>query len=164
LVSLAEAQDVLSRQKVLASDMVWASKRGKIDFQWIEARIALQFLDEFEVAEQLVVICQWRKKGRTIPEHWTFGLLYRDERIYAIDVQPTSIHENDKAGKGKPYYLKEIDGIHEHIWTEEARYGYAEPINVPIERPDVVWKMFCKRANIIPSDFDHPDNGQPELL
>ena len=147
MVTLAESAEVLSRRKVLVSDMAWLSKRGKVDWQWIEARMALQFSDEVEVAEQLLVICQWRKKGRTIPEHWTFAVLYRDQRIYAIDVQPTSIHENDKAGKGRPFYLKEIDGVHEHHWTEESVYGYAEPINVPIGQPEIVEDVLQARAH-----------------
>jgi hypothetical protein len=163
VVTVAEAQEVVARQKSLVANMAWTTRRGKVDWAWFEARILLRYSEEVEVAEQLWVMCQWRKKGITIPEHWKFALFYREQRIYAIDVQPTSIHENDKAGKGHPLYLQEIDGIHEHTWSAEG-YGYAEPISVPLKQPEVIWRMFLKRANIDVGDFHHPDNDEPELI
>jgi len=45
VVTLAEAQEVIARQKSLVADMAWTSKRGKVDFEWVEARMPLQFSD-----------------------------------------------------------------------------------------------------------------------
>jgi hypothetical protein len=164
LVTQADAQAVIDRYKVLATDMAWTSKRGKKEWGWLSARMSIQFADEFAISDEVWVVCQWRDKGKRIPEHWTYSLFYKEERIYAIDIQPTSIHENDKAGKGRPYWDQEIDGIHEHLW-DDGGYGYAEPIEAPLGQPDVVWKMFLSRANIDPGgEFVHPDQNQPGLL
>lgn len=90
--------------------------------------------------------------------------MFNTARIYAIDVQPAGGHTNDKAGKGRPLYMKTIGGIHEHTWSDDGqRYGYAEPIEVPLDRPEIIWKIFLKRAGIDPAEFFHPDNNQPEL-
>lgn len=162
-VTLAESQSVIDRYKILATDMAWTSKRGKKEWGWLSARLSLQFADEFAVSDEVWVVCQWRDKNKNIPEHWTFSLFYNDERIYAIDIQPTGIHENNKAGRGRPYWGQEIDGIHEHLY-DDGGYGYAEPIAVPADRPDIVWSMFLSRANIEKGQFFHPDKDQPSLL
>lgn len=159
--SVAEAQEVLSRPKVLASDMLWPLRRGKLEFGWVEAKLLVQFSDEMVVAEDFVVSCQWRKQGRKIPEHWCFSVLYQGDRIYAIDVQPEGKHMNS-AGKGRPFYKQWINGVHEHFWTDEG-YGYAEPIDVPLGQPEIVWRIFLSRANIFLADFFHPDENEPEL-
>lgn len=166
MLTVAEVQEVLARPKLLAAEMAWTMRRGKLTFAWIEARIPVQFTDEPEISGELYVMCQWKKKGNVAPEQWKYALFCRDERVYAIDVQPAGRHTNDKAGKGRPLYLERIGGIHEHTWSKEG-YGYAEPINVPLDQPEVIWRMFLHRANISldgDGEFFHPDNNQPELL
>lgn len=145
----------------MAHDMAWAGKRGKKLFQWLSFRIPVQVNSEAAIREQFFIECQFRKQGNSIPENWTFNLLYQGNRVYALHVQPQSKHPN-QIGKGMPFYLQEIDGIHEHIWVDEGD-GYAEPINVPIDQPEVIWRMFLKRANIDMRGFYHPDDNQPEL-
>ena len=162
MISLEVVNMILARPKSLVKDMVWSSRHGKIAFHWLTARMPVQFDDEEEIREQFFVSCQWRKKGSKIPEHWTFNLIYNDSRIYALHFQPSSIHENE-VGKGRPYFGKEIDGIHEHTWSQEGD-GYAEPVELPPDRPDVMWRMFLKRANINGGEFFHPDDNQPELI
>lgn len=61
-----------------------------------------------------------------------------------------------------PLYQQDIDGIHEHTWSDEGT-GYAEPINVPLDKPEVIWRMFLKRMKIGTVDFFHPDQNEPEL-
>lgn len=161
-VTLAEAEEVLAREKVLNTDMQWTTTRGKMKFQWYQSRIILLYSDEVAIPEGLYVHCQWQRRMKSIPERWNFSVMYEDQRIYGIDVQPSSPHRND-AGKGRPLYKKVIDGTHEHTWSEEG-YGYAEPINVPRNQPEIIWQMFLKRANIAPGDFFHPDDNEPELL
>lgn len=159
-VTLSEARVVIDRHKVLVTDMAWTSKKGKREWGWLSARLSVQFSDEFEVSDKVWVVCQWRERAKAVPEHWTFSLFCREARIYAIDVQPAHLHENKV--KGHPYSGQEIGGIHEHFWTSEG-YGYAEPISVPLDRPDVIWEMFLKRANFAQCDFSHPDQNQPKL-
>lgn len=162
-VTLAEAEEVLSREKVLHTDMRWTTNRGKMQFQWFQARIILEYADEVALPEDLYVHCQWIKRVKSIPEQWTFAVMYNDCRIYAIDVQPQDAHGNNRAGKGRPYFKQEIPGIHEHTWSQEG-YGYAEPIEVPLDQPEIIWQMFLARANIGRRDFYHPDQNEPELL
>ncbi|WP_156404451.1 hypothetical protein [Curvibacter sp. PAE-UM] len=123
--------------------------------------MAVQLDQEAEVREQFFVECQWRKRGNKVPEHWVFNLIYQGNRIYALHAQPTSKHSN-QVGRGRSYFEMEIDGVHEHVWVEEGD-GYAEPIQVPLDQPEVIWKIFLKRANIGEHDFFHPDDNQPEL-
>jgi hypothetical protein len=162
-ITLAEAQQVLARDKVLVDEMVWGNnKRGSPEFGFIESKMLLRFADEVEVAEALWVSFQWRKKGLKMPEHWICSVIYQRARIYAIDVQPHTKHYNS-VGKGRPGYKEWIGGIHEHLWDDE-QYGYAVPIEMPLDQPEVIWKKFLKRAKIYPGDFYHPDENQPELL
>ncbi|MBA3774795.1 MAG: hypothetical protein H0X13_20525 [Ramlibacter sp.] len=145
--------------------MKWTTKRGKIEWAWFESRMLVQFSDEVEVAEQLYVLCQWRKKGQVAGEHWKFAVFYQDKRIYAFDIQPGAYHFNDKAGKGRPMYGQGIDGEHEHTWSADGDgYGYAEPLQVQLSTPEINWLVFLKRANIGSTDFFHPDNNEPELI
>ena len=162
VLSVAEVQQIIMRPKSLASSMVWSMRIGKLTFAWLATRMALQFDDEELVRESFYVQCQWRKRGNTIPEHWTFNLIYNGNRIYALHFQPTSIHEN-LVGKGRPFFGQEIDGIHEHTWSDDGD-GYAEPISLPEGRPDIMWKMFSKRTNTSSSEFFHPDENKPELI
>lgn len=160
-VTLAEALEVMARPKALNTDMRWTTVRGKMKFQWHQARMIVLFSDAVEVPEGVYVHCQWYPRVKSIPERWNFSLLYEDERIYGIDVQPQSPHRNN-IGKGRPLHKQLISGTHEHTWSEEG-YGYAAPINVPLDQPHVIWQMFLSRANIAPGDFFHPDDNQPEL-
>lgn len=141
--------------------MAWTPKVGKLTLDWIESKILLMYVDDLEIPEQLYVLCQWRKKNKAIKEQWTFSLMYLGQRIYAIDLEHDFLHTNN-AGKGRPLYGQEVEGPHEHTWSADG-YGYAEPIRVPWDTPEIIWKMFLKRAGIVPDDFFHPDNNQPEL-
>jgi hypothetical protein len=163
LLSFDESQAVVARGKLLVADMAWTSKRGKISFGWIEGRIPVQYADDPEVSSELYVVCQWKKRGTFAAEQWKFALFRGTDRIYAIDVQPDGGHTNDKAGRGRPLHMERIGGVHEHTWSKEG-YGYAEPIDLPLDQPEVIWKKFLKRAGIAPGDFFHPDNNEPELI
>lgn len=162
MVTLVEATTVIARPKVLVTDMNWKAKVGKLDLDWVEAKLILQFADEYQVPQRLYALCQWRKKQRHIPEHWTFSLFYLDCRIYALDMQPDKRHDNVSAGKGRPCYTDVIYGSHEHTWSKEG-YGYAEKIDLPEKEPEIIWNMFLKRTGIAKGDFHHPDDNQPEL-
>lgn len=161
LLTLPEVDELIAAPKCLIAEMVWSNKRGKKAFQWVSCRVNVQLHSEAAVREQFYVECQWRRRGNSIPEHWTFNLIYQGSRIYALHVQPMSKHPNH-IGKGRPFYKHEIDGVHEHLWVDEGD-GYAEPINVPLNQPEVMWRMFLSKANIDPGDFFHPDDNQPEL-
>ncbi len=162
MVTLAEAKEVISRPKLLIQHMVWKEKQNKVNIDWLESRMLVQFSDEFEVPEQLLVICGWKKRQGRRSEMWTFSLLYQNERIYALDFHPDSSHKNH-VGVGREMYLSLFYGAHEHTYSNEG-YGYAEPISLQPDKPEVMWEIFSTRAGIEKADFNHPDQGEPELL
>jgi hypothetical protein len=156
VLTLAEATKIMEREKTLFSKMEWATKRGKTEFAWSEAKITLQFADELEVPEQFYLSCQWRPKGQNVPEMWTFGMIYQGDHLYAIHKHPLSKHTNH-VGQGRPLFKKEVIGNHQHTWSEGGT-GYIEPLNLP-DDPEIIWRMFLKRANIIgPADFCYPED------
>ena len=161
MVTLAEADDVISRPKFLVHDMIWKGKHNKVNIDWLESRMLVQFSDEFEVPEQLLVICKWKKRYGKRSEIWTFSLLYQNERIYALDFQPDSSHKNN-VGVGRKMYQSLFYGTHEHKYSEEG-YGYAEPISLDPNKPGAMWEIFLSRAGIDKVVFNHPDRGEPEL-
>lgn len=166
MLTVAEVQTVIKRQKQLVAPMAWAKKLNHTEPVWFEYRSALEFEDDpTETPEGLFIVCQWKRKEGSKPENWTFGLLYRNLRIYAIDVQPLASHKHE-AGKGKPFHRLLIRGNHEHTWSEEG-YGYAEPVNFLSTDGAAVWSEFQARAGIVEAPFVHPDkainNGQQEL-
>jgi len=110
--------------------------------------------------EGLLVRCLWRPKICDRPGVFVCGLFAEiASRIYAIDVGPMDDHTNNKAGRGRPFWGKHVGGIHEHTWSSDGGYGYAEPIEgVTIDDPEGTWREFCKRANLQCAEpFVHPD-------
>ncbi|AVO50238.1 hypothetical protein C6568_14010 [Melaminivora suipulveris] len=166
MITVADAQKVITRTKQLVVPMGWAKKLNHTEPVWYEYRSALQFVDDpTETPEGLLIVCQWKRKDGPKPENWTFGLLYGGARIYAIDVQPLTHHTN-KTGKGHPFHRQRIRGNHEHTWSEEG-YGYAEPFTLSSVDGPTAWKEFLVRAGIANTPFVHPDkainDGQQEL-
>ena len=146
--------------------MAWVKKLNHSDPVWYEYRCALDYIDDpTETPEGLMVVCQWKRKDGLKPETWNCGLFFNGGRIYGIDSNELQRHTN-KAGAGRPYFRRTIDGIHEHTWSEEG-YGYVEPLAlVPVDG-SAVWKAFVARAGIADPGFVHPDKaingGQQEL-
>jgi hypothetical protein len=148
---------------LVADSLPWVAKVGGSEAEWLECKVALRYVDDYEFPEELMIVCQWRKQVGSARQQWCFGLYYQGERIYALDVQPFSLHANYRAGKGRPYFNQEIEGSHEHTWSNEG-YGYAEPISLKEDAPDIAWRIFLKRAGILAADFDDPSGGQYNLL
>ena len=166
MITVADAQKVITRKKQLVAPMGWAKKLNHTEPVWYEYRSALEFEDDpTETPEGLMIVCQWKRKDGPKPENWTFGLLYGGGRVYAIDVQPLTHHTNE-AGKGRPFHRQRIRGNHEHTWSEEG-YGYAEPFTLSSVDGPAAWKEFLARADIADAPFVHPDkainDGQQEL-
>lgn len=166
MITVADAQTIISRKKQLVVSMGWAKKLNHAEPVWYEYRSALEFLDDpFETPEGLMIVCQWKRKDGPRPENWTFGLLYGSSRIYALDVQPLTHHTN-KVGMGRPFFRQRIRGNHEHTWSEDG-YGYAEPFPQPSVDGPAAWREFLARAGIAEAPFVHPDkainDGQQEL-
>jgi hypothetical protein len=162
VIPLVEVQEVLGRPKRIVHDMTWRGKNNKVPIDWMEARMLVQYADEVEIPEQLSVVCQWKKQSLRKAEVWTFVLLYRSERIYALDIQPDSAHKNN-VGIGRDFYKQLIHGAHEHTYSADGE-GYAEPISLHTGDPASYWAHFLKQTGINPFQFNHPGGGQQELL
>lgn len=110
LITVADAQKVVTRKKQLVAPMGWARKLNHTEPAWYEYRSALEFADDpTETPEGLLIVCLWKRKDGPKPENWNFGLLYGGWRIYAIDVQPLAHHTN-KVGNGRPLFGQRIRG------------------------------------------------------
>jgi hypothetical protein len=161
LLTLVEAQEVIQRPKRIVPEMAWRSKNNKISIDWMEARLLVQYADEIEIPEQLLVVCQWKKQSLQKAEVWQFSLLYRTVRIYALDIQPDSLHKNN-AGTGRAMYKQLIHGSHEHTYSGDGA-GYAEPVSMNSNNPAIYWAHFLRQTGIEDFQFNHPDGGQQEL-
>lgn len=165
MITVSDAQKAIARRKLVVVPMSWVKELHRREPAWYEYRSALQFEDDpTETPEGLSVVCQWKPKSGVKPENWKFGLLYRAERIYAIDLQPLAYHTN-RVGHGRHYYRQRVQGSHEHTWSGEG-YGYAEPFTLGIGGEEA-WQEFLHRAGINDAPFEHPDpavrEGQQRL-
>jgi len=134
---------------------------------WYQFDSSIELIDAADVPEDLRVICTWRPRDGVKPEVFRFGLYVGSSRIYAVDVGPLDEHKNNKAGKGRPMWMKFVGGIHEHFWSDDG-YGYAEKIDIDLNNIEAVWGIFLSGAGINNQcKFSHPDkavqHGQKEL-
>ena len=118
-----EIEAFMAAKKSTVSSMNWREKLSKQDPQWWEYVSAVEI--DGVVLEDVRFIVQWRLSEGAAGEKYNCGLLYRSDRVYAVDFEPDGQHTN-KAGKGRPMYRKRIGpGTHEHTWSEDG-YGYAD--------------------------------------
>lgn len=108
------------------------------------------------------VIVQWRPAVGAAQVKINCGIFYRNERVYALDVDQDGQHTN-KVGQSRPLFGQRIGpGTHEHTWSGDA-YGYAEPL------PDfadfsTLFAYFCDKANLkVEGGFKTPPSEQLNL-
>ena len=139
--------------------MKWSPKLSHIEPEWLQFESAARFDDDAtEAPESMRIIFNYKpaKNGRAATSR--FALFYKDERIYAVDCGPDDQHNNKDTGKGRPYYRTPVGGIHEHLWSEGDRDGYAEPLpddyKTDLQNP---WQHFAKKANLnVPGGLTYP--------
>lgn len=157
-----EIEAFMAAKKSTVSSMNWREKLSKQDPQWWEYVSAVEI--DGVVLEDVRFIVQWRLSEGAAGEKYNCGLLYRSDRVYAVDFEPDGQHTN-KAGKGRPMYRKRIGpGTHEHTWSEDG-YGYAEPILPDFPDFSALFNYFCQKANLnVLSGFKSPPSTQLNLL
>ena len=151
---------MLKRPKRLIRPMQWQKTLGGREAEWLGFDLALQFVDEPEVfPEGLKVVARWHPQSGRIPASASFNLLYRSQRVYAVDALPGSRHKNNM-GAGMPFHGQLIYGSHVHIWCSEGG-GYAEPLPQFVAPIDVeaVWDYFLLGSGIKGLKYVDPDEG-----
>ena len=162
MTTKTEIEVFMAAQKNAVVSMNWREKLAKHDPQWWEYVSAIEI--DGMVVEDVRFIVQWRLSAGAAGEKYNCGLLYRGDRVFAVDFEPDGKHTN-KIGKGRPLYRKQIGpGTHEHTWSEDG-YGYAEPISPDFTAFSTLFEYFCQKANLtVEGGFKRPPSMQLNLL
>lgn len=163
MITVKQVGLILAAPKTVVRPISWSKKLNRENPAWQQFETAISFDEEdSEVVEGVSLKCLWRPQVGIKPAVSALGLFIDDARAYAIDVAPLGRHKNNKAGRDRPMYGNEIDGIHEHTWSDDGGYGYAEPWNgVEISDFSQVWPEFLRRSNIkYIGKFIHPDQAK----
>ncbi|MBN8451265.1 MAG: hypothetical protein J0M13_20130 [Candidatus Accumulibacter sp.] len=133
---------------------------SKKDVQWWKWDTAL--LIDGRVPEGARVILQRRPPVGAASGKMNLTLLYRELRVYGIDLDDSGPHSN--TGMGRPYWHKMIETpALEHIWSEEG-YGYAEPLDHASDAPAEYFRRFCIKTNLtLEGGFKPPPSQQLTL-
>ena len=108
----SEIDIFMASHKQAMTRMTWRHGIAKKDVQWWEWGSAIEIAGVVHTGTR--VIMQWRPAVGAALEKYNCVLLYRNERVYAVDYDLNSQHTN-KVGKGRPYYGQRIGpGTHEH--------------------------------------------------
>lgn len=75
----------------------------------------------------------------------SLSVFYKNYRILGLDEDGPSLHRNS-VGIGRPYFQQSVGHPQVHTISDDAIYGYAEPI----DRSDfsAYWIEFCQLASI----------------
>lgn len=163
MVPVSEVEKFLKASKRSVTGMAWREGLSKKDgVQWWKWDCAVELDGIFSEGSRIVL--QWRPEIGAASEKFNCGLLFKNERIYAIDFDPDGQHTNIKTGKGRIYFGKRFGpGTHVHSWSVDGGYGYAEPIQ-DFENLAALFAYFCKTSNLhVQGGFKHPPSQQLSL-
>lgn len=164
-ISLEEANAISGEPKETVRPMEWVAKLTSSTPQWLEFVSVCKV--KSEIREDVFFHCQYRQSASIVdgaariskPEIFSAAIRVGSERILALDTNSTP-HTN-KVGKGLPLYRHTLRcRTHLHIWTDEG-YGYAEPIDPPLESIESLVERFIALANLkLTGSFVHPLTGR----
>ena len=162
MTTRTEIEAFMVAKKSAVTPMNWREKLMKSNPKWWEYVSAIEI--DGVVVEDVRFIVQWRLGMGIARDKYNCGLLYRGDRIFAVDFDPDGQHTN-KVGKGRPLYKKRIgSGTHEHTYSEDG-CGYAEPISPDFPDLSALFDYFCKKANLnVENGFKSPPSTQLNLL
>ena len=161
MLTVADVDLFLSAPKSAVSAMDWRpGLLKKNDDQWLKWDCAIE--TNGTVPEGTRIILQWRPDVGAASEKYSCGLLYRNERVFAVDFAPDTQHTN-KVGLGKPYFGKRFGpGTHVHTWSTEGQ-GYAEPTEDFSDFAHM-FDFFCTKAKLnVEGGFRRPPSQQLSL-
>lgn len=161
MLTVADADSFLSTPKSAVSAMEWRPGLLKrTDVQWWDWDCAIEI--NGMVPEGTRVILQWRPAVGAASAKYNCGLLYRNDRVYALDFDPEALHTN-KVGVGRAQFRKRFGpGTHEHTWSAEG-YGYAEPLQNFADFAGL-FDCFCTKTTLqVKGGFKRPPSQQLSL-
>lgn len=142
---LVEIRRVITLPKawVASHEMPWVDAGGRPRGFKCRERLALP--DGSQPA-QLYVDCYFKPSGiQGCPDKLSLGLFFNRYRVLAVDENGPSGHVN-VVGYGRPYFRKRVGHPQLHTVSDDAIYGYAEPIEpMPLEQ---YWDYFVSEAGI----------------
>jgi hypothetical protein len=165
MINIEIANEIIMRPKMMVAGMKWIKKLNRGDGAWYQFDSAFHYQDDsLEVPEGLIIRGLWKPNIADRPSNYTFGLFVGSSHVYAIHVNPSGRHKNT-IGKNRPFHGQTISGIHEHTWSSDGGYGYAEPLNgYDIGDIGKGWKMFAERTNLLQADFTPPEEARQGRL
>ena len=147
-VAQVEAEQLLALTKRLVGPVTWVVRGG----EWLRFQCALEANDQS--LEDVRVLMQVRPEDSLRPAKITVNLLFRNRRIYAVDMDPDETHVNG-ASTNRPWAGKRVPaGVNVHLYVD-GREGYCEPCPPPPPDPsDVrgIFELFCRGAGIDPGN------------
>ena len=161
MLTVADVAVFLSTPKRAVSGIEWRPGLLKrTDVQWWDWDCAIEL--DGVVPEGTRIILQWRPTVGAASAKYGCGLLFRNDRVYAIDFDPEALHTN-KVGLGRAQYRQRFGpGTHEHTWSEEG-YGYAEPIQDFSDFAQL-FEYFCTKTSLqVEGGFRRPPSQQLSL-
>ena len=158
--TVADVDLFLSAPKSAVSAIEWRPTLSRKDVQWWGWDCAIEI--EGTVPEGTRIILQWRPIVGAASAKYSCGLLYRTDRVYAVDLDPEALHTN-KVGLGRAQYRQRFGpGTHEHTWSEDG-YGYAEPIQDFVDFA-ALFAYFCTKTTLkVEGGFRLPPSQQLSL-
>jgi hypothetical protein len=160
MLTIADVDTFLNIPKRAVSGVDWRPGLSKKDVQWWAVDCAIEI--NGTVPEGARVILQWRPDVGAASEKYSCGLLYQNQRVFAVDFDPDTQHSN-KVGAGRPYFGKRFGpGTHVHTWSSDGQ-GYAEPIQNFVDFA-ALFTYFCTNVNLqIDGGFKRPPAQQLSL-
>lgn len=160
MLTVADVDAFLATPKRAVSQVDWRPGRTIKDIQWWDWDCAVEI--NGMIPENTRILLRWRPDVGAAAAKYSCGVLFQNERVYAVDFDPNVQHTN-KVGLGRPHHRKRFGpGTHEHTWSEDGG-GYAEPM------PDFVdfaslFEYFCNKANLqVEGGFKRPPSQQLSL-
>jgi len=143
---IAAARAVISVPKTWVSgdEMVWVNNAGKPP--GFKLRGALETVERYQPAGLFVDIYYKASRIPGVRDKISFTLMLNGARILGLDDNGVSHHRND-FGVGRPLYGQEVGFPHLHTVSDDAIYGYAEPLEAA--PPAELWSEFLRRATIL---------------
>lgn len=158
---VAEIRRMISLPKtwVASGEMTWVDAGGRPRGFKCRERLALP--DGSQPAH-LFVDCYFKPSGiQGCPDKLSLSLCFNRYRVLAVDENGPSGHIN-VVGSGRPYFGKRVGHPQLHTVSDDAIYGYAEPLEqMSLER---YWDYFVSKAGITGAPPFHLPTLQLGLL
>jgi len=142
---LAEIRRMIRLPKawVASREIPWVDAGGRPRGFKCRERLALP--DGSQPAH-LFVDCYFKPSGiQGCPDKLSLSLCFNHYRVLAVDENGPSGHIN-VVGSGRPYFGKRVGHPQLHTVSDDAIYGYAEPLeSMSLER---YWEYFVSEAGV----------------